>query len=326
MGREVKRRTVIVRWTGRGRIVDFRSAIVSKAGATGAPVETRVVGNSVLVEAPETLGTVTSLQFLPGAAWLAAGYEIGNFEEIGRTAGDLAENYLRKGGKFSVEAEGTGKTVASDAAGAATSRILENIKGARVSSDAPRVKFRIAFDGNRGAVGVQLREGPGGVATGSESVVCLVSGGPHSSVVSWMAALAGYRIRLVHAWTTDSALLGVAQLYSELSHRMDPRRLSVKVLRGWAILSVLGRHISRSKGEIFGGFRRGHDTPQAFGYAVSSPLSLLPEERFSEEFAGLGIRGDEAEADWGHRTGERYSSRVFGGVTADVSDVLDGLA
>jgi len=322
----VKRRVVIVRWTGRGRIGDLRSAIVSRAGESGTPIEAKTVGNSILVNGTDPMDTVARLQYLPGTAWLAAGYEIGAFGDIGRTAGDLAKNYIRRGERFSVEAEATGRIIGADAAGAATSGILDSVKGARTSFDAPRVKFRVAFDGVRGAVGVQLRQGPGGVPTGGKSATCLVSGGPHSSVVSWMAALAGYRLRLVHARSTDSALLGVARLYSELSHRIDPRWLSIRVLRGESVLSVLRRHITRSRGEIFGGFRTGRGILQTFGDAISSPLSLLPEEEFSREFGGLGIKGDEAVADWGSSSGTKYTESDFGGVTADVNDVLDGLA
>jgi hypothetical protein len=307
-------------------MADLLSAVESKAAETETRIKAKILGNSVLLKESEPFEAISRLRHLPGVAWLAVGYPVGSFGEIGRAAGKLARNYIQSGERFSVEAEGTGNAVGADAAGAATSGILDHVTGAKVSLDKPKIKFRVAFDGTRGAVGVQLSLGPGGAPTGTSGVTCLVSGGSHSAVVAWMAALAGFRVRLVHAKTTDTGLLAVARLYSELSHRMDPRGLTVKVLRGDSVLSVLKGYVAGENQGIFGGFRLGHELPLAMGRGISSPLYLLPEEKFSSEFAELGIKGDDATADWGSSEGSRFSASSFGGVTADVSDLLDGIA
>jgi hypothetical protein len=260
-------------------------------------------------------------------AWLAVGFPVETIGEIGKVAGKLAEKYLRKSKRFSVEGEGTMGTTGADVAGAATSGILDSVKGARVSQDAQKVRFRATFEGSQGVVGVQVAAGPGGTPTGRFPVDCLVSGGRHSSVLAWMAALAGYRLRLVHAKVSDDSLLGTARLYSELSRRMDPRWLSLEVLSGDSVPPILKRYATRSNRVIFGGFRSGGNIKTGLLRGrVSSPVYLLPEENFGAEFASLGIKEDCATTDWGERGAGVYKVSRFGGVAADVSDVLDGLA
>jgi hypothetical protein len=279
------------------------------------------------VQGAEPFDVVSRLQNLPGVAWLAVGFPVESMGEIGKSAGKLAKNYLHEREKFSVEGEGTAGTTGADVAGAATSGILDGVKGAKVSLDAPKVRFRAAFDGSRGVVGVQVREGPGGTPTGRVPVDCFVSGGRHSSVLAWMAALAGYRLHLVHAKASDDSLLGIARLYSELSHRMDPRWLNLMVLSGDLVPPILKRYATRSKRLIFGGFRSvGNEQPSHLRSRAYSPLYLLPEEKFAAEFAALGLKEDGATTDWSARGAGGYKVSRFGGVTADVSDVLDGLA
>lgn len=283
-------------------------------------------GNSLIVEGPEPLGVAALFEHMPGMAWIAAGLAARSVRELAGTSGVLARKYLRRGDMFSVEAEGTSGVVASDVAGAVTSSVLDSVKGARVSEGA-KVRFRAAFDGSLGAVGVEVKRGPGGVPTGGESLSCLVSGGAHSSVVAWMAVLVGFRVRLVHAKLSDEGLRAVARLYSELSHRADPRGLRLEVLEGGSGSGALASFAGKSKDPVAGGFRSaGGPAPGGLRGKVLAPLYLLPEETFASEFRSLRIKGHDSAADWGAQGRGTVSVRTFGGVAADVSDVLDGLA
>lgn len=285
---------------------------------------TTVVGKSVVVRGPEPLGVAVLVRFMPGIAWIAAGFAAQSLSELADAGANLAKSYLRRGERFSVDSEGAGSALASDVGGMVTSRILEAVKGARVS-ESPRVRFRVAADGRGGVVGVEVSAGVGGVPTGTEGAACFVSGGVHSSACAWMAALAGYRVKLVHARASDRSVLAVARLYSELSNRVDPRGLSLEVLEGGTAAGMLAKRAAKLEGSAFGGFTPARTPPESMRGVVRSPVYLMPEERFGAVFESLGIKGELATTDW-HETGAGgYSVRTFSGGPADVSGVLDGL-
>lgn len=320
------RSAAILRWTGRGSFADLQSSVNFVLKDNGVQGQVRSAGNSVIVEGSEPLGVAEMFEHMPGVAWTAAGIATNSFKGLVGVSGDLARKYLRRGDRFAVEAEGVSNAVASDVVGAVTSRILDTVKGVRVSIEVPRVRFRAAYDGSRGTVGVEVKRGPGGVPTGRDSVVCLVSGGSHSSVVAWMATLMGFRVRLVHAKSKEEGLRAVARLYSELSHRADPRGLRLEVLEGSSESDALPRHAARSRDPVFGGFHAaGGGAPRSLRGSVKSPLYLMPEERFISEFESLRLKGYDSLADWKVPGSKKFTVRTFGGVAADVSDVLDGL-
>ena len=293
--------------------------------AAGTRAEVSSVGRSVLVRGPEPLGVAARLQHMPGVAWVAAGFAAESSSELAEAGEYLAKAYLRRGDRFSLEAEATGGALASDVGGAVTSRILDSVKGARVS-ESPRVRFRVAADGRKCAIGVEVKRGAGGVPTGRGTASCLVSGGAHSSVAAWLAVLAGFRVRLVHATVSEESVLAVARLYSELSNRADPRGLSLKVLEGGPVAKMLAAYVARSREKVvFGGFAAGRTPPGVLRGAVSAPLYLMPEERFRDEFESLGLRSFDAGTRWDQGGPSRYTSRTFSGGPADVSTVLDGL-
>lgn len=319
------KRATILRWTGKGRIQDLESSVGHILEEQGTSGEVSRVGGSLLVRGPEPLGVAAALQHLPGVAWIAVGFGAGTAGELALASRSLAKIYLRKGNRFTVEAEATGGVLASDVAGSVTSRVLETVKGSR-SSDNPRVRFRVAADGRRTAVGVQLLPGAGGAPTGREAVSCLVSGGTHSSVVAWMAVLAGYRVRLLHASVREESLMAVAKLYSELSNRADSRWLSLEVLEGESAAGSIVRYGRRSRRRLFAGFHAADGAPPpSLRRAVSSPLYFLPEEAFEAEFKMLRIRAFEESMDWGREGPSGFRMRTFRGGPAGVSDVLDGL-
>lgn len=316
---------MIARWTGRGDLAELRSSVEFVLRSNRLRGKVWTVGDSVIDEGTEPLRAAAALAHMPGVAWVAVGMPVKSMKEAGLFAGRLGVKYLKRGDRFAVEGEGTRNVVGADVAGAVTSGILEAVKGARVS-EAPRVRFRAAFDGRKGVVGVQVATGPGGVSTGKEWVTCLVSGGLHSSVLAWTALLMGYRVRLVHAETGERGLLAVARLYAELSHRVDSRGLRLEVLKGGALARVLASHLSKSGEESFAGFHStGGRVTGPLARRASAPLYLMPEELFRSEFDALGIRGDDSRADWGTKGGAEFAMRTFEGWAEDVSAVLDGL-
>ena len=284
-------------------------------------------GGSIVVEGVEPLGVAARLKHTPGVSWIAAGLVSLSFKGLLDDSAILARTYLKRGDRFSVDAEGSSGIVRSDVAGGVTSKILETVKGTRVSQGDPKIRFRTAFEGSRGVVGVEIVTGPGGVPTGVEGAVCLVSGGKHSSVVSWMALLAGYRIRLIHARADEESLLGAARLYAELSHRTDPRGLMLQVIESKSPASALVGTVRGMNEPVFGGFRAsGGPIPLPLRGRVLAPLYLLAEDKFDDEFESLALKSYDAKMRWDSRKNWDVHIRSFGGVTAGVSEVVDGLA
>jgi len=280
------------------------------------------IGRSLVLDGPEPIGVATLVGDMPGVSWVAAGTTVGSFRELASVARLLAKRYLRSGDRFVVEAEGTGGVTASDVGGLVTSAALDVAKGARLAESA-RVRFRVAFDGEKGAAGVEVKRGPGGAPTGKDQVVCFVSGGAHSSVLAWEAVLKGFRVRLVHAKQSEESLLAVARLYSELSHRADPRGLSLEVLEGDSIAGALSGYVQSAKVPAYAGYTAGGRKMP--GPKILAPLYLMAEEKFREEFEALKIKSHDAPEAWNKKGEEKRVVRRFGGVRADVSRVLDGL-
>jgi hypothetical protein len=320
------RKTSIIRWTGSGNLGDLKSAVKSVLRSNGAEGRVWSVGNAVVAEGNDPLGVAALLGNMPGVAWIAAGEIVRSSRQLSSASARIAPRYLRRGDRFRVLAEGTAGAIASDLSGTVTSAILESVRGARASEGEAGVTFRAAFDGTMGAVGVEVRKGPGGVPTGREKAVCIVSGGMHSSVLAWAAALSGYRVRLVHARTNDDALKAVAVLYAELSHRVNPRGLGLEVLHGDSTLQTLARFASKSGVPNFGGFHRGgSEVPALLRGGVLAPLYLLPREGFESAFETLGVKAHESKETWNVKGTGRFVSRKISGATYDVSGVLDAL-
>jgi len=316
--------TAIVRWTGKGDLEDLRSSVEFVLGEEEAEARVSRIGESLTVEGPEPLRLAALLGNLPGVSWVAAGLVARSYRELSSSARQLSRKYLKKGDGFVVYAEGTGGTVLSDISGIVTSAALDAVKGSRVSTGSSKVCFRAAFDGDRGVVGVQVRQGPGGAPTGSEEATCLVSGGVHSSVVAWEAVLQGFRVRLVHVMYSEESLRAVARLYSELSHRADPRGLTLEVIDGESVSEGLSRYASSSEKPVFAGFSSGSGGKCRLA-KVLSPLYLMSEDGFATEFEGLGIKSFDAPEDWDRKAEGEAGARRFGRRRADVSAVMDGL-
>ena len=313
-----------MRWTGSGGFDDLRSSVEFVLSEEGVKARVSRIGHSLALDGPEPLGLAALFGYLPGVSWVAAGLTARSYGDLSSAAKVLAGRYMKKGAGFAVDSEGSGGTPASDISGIVTSAVLDRAKGSRVSPESPEVRFRVAFDGGKGVVGVQVRRGPGGTPTGKEEATCLVSGGVHSSVVAWEALLRGFRVRLVHATYSEESLRAVARLYSELSYRADSRALSLEVLGGESVAKALSGYLGSSKKQAFAGL-----TPGAARWRylprVLAPLYLMPEESFMTEFEGLGIRSFDTPEDWEREAAGKKAARRFWGRRADVSEVLDGL-
>jgi len=316
----------IVRWTGRGALGDLAASVKAILSAEGLRRRVSVLGSSVLVEGPDTIRVAGLLENLPGSSWIAVGRRTVKLDDLARETAGLAKIYVRPKSRFAVLAESTvGDVKASDLMGLASSAVLEAVKGARVNEENPSVVFRVAYDQNKGFAAVQLRAGPGGRPTGDRIASCLVSGGPHSSVVAWKALLAGYALELVHAKVDDRSLRAVALLYSELSNRVDPRKLSLVVFEGGSVGRVLSKWTKGAGRPAFAGFHAGRGrAPPRMG-SVTSPLFLLEEEEFEREFGLLGIREDDRRQRWSKGGAPSRRTLRFSGTRADVHGVMAGL-
>ena len=319
------RRAAIIRWTGAGRLADLVSTVEYKltAGRLGGKVW--AAGGSIVVSGSEPVRTCALFQHLPGASWLAAGYEGEEADDLTKGAALLAERYLHRRSRFAVEAQ-EGASPSADLAGAVMAKILDAAPGARVSARSPDVRFRAAMDRDGGVVGVELFQGPGGIPTGKRTAACLVSGGMHSAVLAWHSVLMGYNVTLVHAKADEGSLVEVAKLYSELSHRADPRGLKLLVLEGGTPAEMTKRFLSEAEAPDYGGVTAAGNGPPAWASgSLVNPLYLLPEEDFRSRLDALGLRGVVGATDWGAKGAPELVRKWFGGVTADISEVLDRL-
>ena len=315
-------RAALVRWSGRGSVHRLRRGIIAVLKEERMEAEVRILGRSVAVAGPEPVAVADLFSNMPGVSWVAVGYSASGNKELLGAAKKLASAVLRPGKRFSVAAERIGNGISSDLTGSILSAMLDAGGGARVGEAGPDFRFRAALDGGHGVVGLEVREGPGGSSTGKEVAACLVSGGKHSAVVAWMALLAGFKVRMVHAKEDEETLLGVAGLYSELSHRVEPGALGLEVVEGRGAERALAKF--ERKGRVFAGFHVGLSRP-SWAAAVEAPLFLLPEEKVALEAEALGFRPVERNAQW-RRGGEgRVRTLRFAKPRASVSDVLDGL-
>jgi hypothetical protein len=319
------KRTTIIGWSGRGSQRDLESSVANVLRLAGLKQGVVRKGRALLVEGEDPVEIAGLVQRMPGVSWVAVGLGAGSTKELGRGAGALAGKYLGPGRTFAVAGDVSGGPK-GDIVGLLTSAILERAKGARTVDEGPDVRFRASFDGAGGAVGVELAGGPGGVPTGTEAAVCLVSGGSHSAVVCWLALLAGFRVRMLHAKVDDASLRAVAKLYAEMSHRADPSHLSLEVLSGGTPASLLGGRLGAGGGRAFAGFHAGcSDVPRLLESRVTAPAYLLPEEWFDREFGGLSLKGDHRTEAWTGSPRKAVERMEFGGEKADVSSTLDGL-
>ncbi|TMP98802.1 MAG: hypothetical protein E6K99_06650 [Thaumarchaeota archaeon] len=222
-----------------------------------------------------------------------------------------------------------------DVIGAANSRLLGLRKGARIDERSPELIFQVALDRNQGVACVEIRRGVGGVPTSTAKAFCLVSGGMHSSVVAWMAALAGFSVELVHLRTSEESVVEAGRLYSELSHRIDPTRLKLTLLTGSK---------NSPKGVIAAWLKkRGKESPVFAGYhlecrgefgwpgvtGVAYPLLLFPEQEFKRVFNSLGLTGyfesNGLLSSVPESAPSGYRAASFGGARADLHEVVDSI-
>jgi len=323
----------IVGWTGLGRFEDLERTAAHKLGERekGGRID-----DTLIVDTADPVSVARRLALLPGVAWISVGYRFSGSQNYLRNLELLARRYLSKGRTFSIAANVVrSKVSAGDIVLSGNSALLSAIPGARINERKPQVKFRVCVDAAKGACGVEIRTGPGGLPTGAQWVSCLVSGGERSASLAWMSALNGFSLRLVHSSSGEAPLRQVAKLYSELSFRMDPSRLELVVLdgRGGAI-GRIGRWLREDRGANFAGARLKPDAWVDLARAFPNlglPLSLVQEEVIAATYRSLGI-GRAAREPLAGAFGRRelsaqtnYSEHRFGGVQADSNEVIDSI-
>jgi hypothetical protein len=324
----------IVGWSGNGGFSDLEASVSSKLGlGDGA---TTKGAKSLTVREADPVVVARKLAFLPGVSWVCAGYEFD--DKTGPAAGLqlLAKRYMRPGSSFLLTAQvEQSEREEGDILLDGNGLVLKSVSGTRVDEKSPDVTFRIVIVRNKGAVGVQLREGPGGVPTSrGAKATCLVSGGYHSAVVAWMAALSGFSVTLVHARADDESLRQVGRLYAELSQRLDPSTLKLLVLDGVGSPGErLATWLDGASGDVIAGVHpecRGRRARAALkGHpSVLTPLLLLQEDEVRAKLDSLGIKvkgGDRTStlSVTGRKT--PYVVRRYGGRESDINGVLDGL-
>ena len=339
MGKEPRdaKTAALLRWTGEGSLGDLMRS-VSRV-LVGHKFLVRRVGVTISISGGEPSTAARLVAFLPGVEWIGLGYTThGGLEEILRVVEVLGRRYLRRKSTFRVRAESARATLAeSDVTGAVNSRLLELRPGVRTDERRPEVTFRVAVDPRVGAAGVEIRRGVGGVPTSPTKACCLVSGGMHSSVVAWMTALSGFSIELVHARRSNESVVEVARLYSELSHRLDPKSLTLTLLTGAdgsSAAEILSGWLKRRRrGPVFSGLHlecKGGRRPGRGDPRVLAPLLLMPESEFSRVFGSLGLRGCFDGGDVLSKVHSavpaRYKMATFSGVRADLHRVVDSIS
>jgi hypothetical protein len=324
----------MIGWSGSGEFEDLERTVSGKLSAVGG--ETDRIGDTLVVADRDPVAVARRLGSLPGVAWVAVGYRFGRPEGYLKTLELLAKRYVSRGKTFKISAQvADSEQTAGDAVLSGNSQLLSSIPGSRVDERKPGVRFRVSIQGPRGSCGAQVREGPGGFPTGEDWVSCLVSGGERSSSMAWMAALSGYSLRLVHSWVDDASLRAVARLYSELSFRMDPRRLELVLLTGGQTFGRIGSWLRDNKEAAFAGTRVGRpdslaDTAKSFPN-LAFPLVLLQDTDVGATYRSLGVgRAANAPGRGGMALSAleataRYSEAKFGGAQADASAVIDAL-
>jgi len=319
------RRAAVVGWTGRGSMEDLRVSLGGVLGSAGLRGKVAAKGRALIVEGPDPSLVASALGNTPGVEWLAAGVASESLGEVGEASKELARRYMRPGSRFSVVSSGGEGVAASDISGVVVSAVVEEVRGVRVDEVKPQVVLRATLARSGGAVGVQVSKGPGGVPTGSRKVTCLVSGGMHSSVLCWMALLAGYRVTMVHAKVNEESLRAVARLYGELSRRVDPASVALEVLVGKDPGKIV-TWVGRGKGPpVFAGSHAGCSNTNWPSARITAPLYLAQEEWFRSQISSLTLKPHESAPVSASGSAPPVETLVFGGVRADVSGVLDGL-
>ena len=324
----------IIGWTGNGSLDDLARTALAKLPEKRAEL-TRAT-RSLMVQGMDPILVARRLARMPGTAWIAVGYGFDDLAQCLSRLGSLATRYLETGGSFKVsaEVEQSGKQE-GDILMEATSTVLKAVKGTHVDEKNPEVWFRVIMFRGKGACGVQLREGQGGVPTTRRlKAACLVSGGYHGAVTAWMAALAGFSLTLVHAREDDESLRQVARLYAELSQRMDPSSLRLLVLEGNGPPGDrIAAWLDGAEGEVFTGVHPECRGTRSMGLlrryrAAQFPLLLLQEREVRSRLDELGLRTKvsdrEAALRMSGRKG-RFSERTFAGGEVDQNAVLDSI-
>lgn len=324
----------IIGWSGYGEFRDLERSVSSKLSLDTVSLTAGARSLTVLHEDP--VAVARRLAYLPGVSWISVGYHFDGRKAWASALQLLAKRYLQRGSSFSLTAQVERSDIEEgDVLLEGNGAVLKSVKGSKVDEKDPDISFRIVMVGNSGVVGVELRGGPGGVPTSrGNRVHCLVSGGYHSSVVSWMTALSGFSLTLVHARADDESLRQVARLYAELSRRIDSSSLRLLVLDGTGTPGErLSTWLDVASGEIIAGIHPECRGVRQRGVLRGHPFVLLPllliqedEVKFRLDSLGMKVkRVDHLPTLSFTGSKKPYVVRTFGRTESDINGVLDGL-
>ena len=335
------RTAAIVRWTSRGSIDDLVATVLEVASEDGEEVRTSLIGSDLVLHQVDPIRAARALRHLPGVSWIAVGYEFTGIKQFGDRLEVLASKYLGKNSSFSVSANVTSPEYSGgDIVLMANSMVLSGHRGSKVNEKTPRVRFQVSMVDGHGVVGVVIWFGVGGTPTSPKrTAYCLVSGGMHSSAAAWMAAKSGYTIRLAHLWRDDKSLRAVAKLYSELSHRMSAKHLSVQLVRGDGSEAALLKGWWKGAEEIpvLVGLHLECKDHRYSDYLIGAQRKMVFPVAFMSEEEIVGIRKDLGVAETGPpasgsilfgdpKAASKLKIHTYGGVRAEMSTVLDSLS
>jgi hypothetical protein len=311
----LKERVTIIQLTGRG---SYASAEERVRNATGNK-QVSSIGDIVFL-GDSSVKEAYRASKLPGVEWTASGYMLEG-KDIIKEAMELASNFLREKKKFFIVAKEELSDIKMDIEG----KILSSMVGKRIDGKKPDVTFVISKAGKRYAFGVKLYEGVGGCMQSSSKVACLVSGGMHSSVVSWLLCLSGKGLKIVHSFVNTFSLYSVAKLYEKLSSMSDPTLLELRVLKGEGQTEdILFSWIEDNNVEQFSG-NHIECSEELFSEKIKAGAYTMPEEQYRKYLNYLRLKPFEKRI---CKNGRRvpYKELKFGGVYANMHEIIDSLS
>jgi hypothetical protein len=312
---------VIAFLTGRGDYVHAKERIINSTGNKNVKLKGKVaiIKESNAYEAYR-------VSRLPGVKLSAYGFT-SDEKSFLREVLDLASKFLKQKKKFRVLADTEGESEMIDLKMSVEGSILSNLRDKSIDERKPDVTFIISKAGDDYAFGVKLYDGVGGrIQSENDEVTCLVSGGIHSSVVSWLSCLAGKKVRMVHSFVSTFSLYSVAKLYEVLSSRSDPTLLELVVLKGdGEPQDILCTWLSENKKDVYSGYHV-ECSPDIILDNVSAPAYILPEEKYALYFKELKLRVFKAKLAKGKISNSKYRQLRFGGKRANMHEVIDNLS
>lgn len=311
--------TVIASINGEFEKKELRDAIRKIIGREPFLVGSTIVINSCSI----TEGYRISM--LPGVRWVAVG-KVEKKDNLPAIAVELAANYLTKRRTFMLYAERDSPEEVYDMKIKIEGDILSKLKNKKINEKKPDVVFVLTKQDNQYAFGVKIYDGVGGIIQSKERIAsCLVSGGIHSSVLSWFCCLSGYSLKMIHCYSGTYALYSVAKLYEKISSMSNPEMLELELVYGKSKTeNLLFSLVQESKTALYSG-NHSSCSGEVFFERVQAPLFFMPEELFISYSEKLGIKDKSKRLEKTKFERVNYKTKSFGFRKANMHEVIDKL-